>query len=172
VQHRHEADSSTEMLAISCDRERGLGRGLEQQVVDHRLILIGNVADRGRQCIDHIKVRHRQQLGLAFERALDTGDHSRSATFSLTVGLIRDRKVPRPVQRFRVRGLKRSQRCAGHAVAALEHVQRLWPRSPPMPADPVHIQPAFGVHTMASSWPAISFSLDGRRILAPDRSSA
>ena len=58
------------MLAISCDRERGLGRGLEQQVVDHRLVLIGNVADRGRQCVDHMKVRHRQQLGLAFGQPL------------------------------------------------------------------------------------------------------
>jgi transposase len=30
VQHRHEADASAEMLGISCDRERGLGRGFEQ----------------------------------------------------------------------------------------------------------------------------------------------
>ena len=43
VQHRHEADASAEMLGIGRDRERGLGRGFEQQVVDHRLVLIGDV---------------------------------------------------------------------------------------------------------------------------------
>ena len=45
VQNGHEADASAEMLGISCDRERGLGRGFEQQVVDHRLVLIGDVGD-------------------------------------------------------------------------------------------------------------------------------
>jgi hypothetical protein len=45
VQHRHEADASAEMRGIRHDRDRGLGRGFEQQVVDHRLVLIGDVAD-------------------------------------------------------------------------------------------------------------------------------
>jgi hypothetical protein len=45
VQHRHEADASAEMFGIRHDRDRGLGRGFEQQVVDHRLVLIGDVAD-------------------------------------------------------------------------------------------------------------------------------
>ena len=59
VQHRHEANASAEMLGISRDRERGLGRGFEQQVVDHRLVLIGDVGDCGRQRVHHMKVRHR-----------------------------------------------------------------------------------------------------------------
>ena len=33
VEHRDEADASAEMLGIGRDRERGLGRGFEQQVV-------------------------------------------------------------------------------------------------------------------------------------------
>jgi hypothetical protein len=70
VQHRHEADASAEMLGISRDRERGLGRGFEQQVVDHGLVLIGDVGDWCRQCVHHMKVRHRQQLGLAFGQPL------------------------------------------------------------------------------------------------------
>jgi len=45
VQNRHEADASAQMPACGCDLERGLGRCLEQQIVDHRLVLIGDVAD-------------------------------------------------------------------------------------------------------------------------------
>ena len=59
VQHRHEADASAEMPGIGRDLERGLGRGFEQQVVDHRLVLIGDVGDRSRQRVHHMKVRHR-----------------------------------------------------------------------------------------------------------------
>ncbi len=70
MQHRHEADASAEMLGVGRDRERGLGRGFEQQVVDHRLVLIGDVADRSRQRVHHMEVRHRQQLGLALGQPL------------------------------------------------------------------------------------------------------
>ena len=59
VQHRHEANASAEMLGISGDRERGLGRGFEQQVVDHRLVLIGDVGDCRWQRVHHMKVWHR-----------------------------------------------------------------------------------------------------------------
>jgi len=48
VQYRDEADACAKMLGIGRDRERGLGRGLEQQVVDHRFILVCNVAQHGR----------------------------------------------------------------------------------------------------------------------------
>jgi hypothetical protein len=65
VQHRHEANASAEMLWISRNREGGLGRGFEQQVVDHRLVLIGDVGDWCRQCVHDVEVRHRQQLGFA-----------------------------------------------------------------------------------------------------------
>ena len=43
----------------------GLGRGFEQDVVDHGLVLIGDVRDGGRQREHHMEVRHRQQIGLA-----------------------------------------------------------------------------------------------------------
>ena len=46
VQHRHEADASAEMPGRGRDLECGLGRGFEQQVVDHRLVLIGDVGDK------------------------------------------------------------------------------------------------------------------------------
>src|SRR5260370_26179158 len=38
-----------EMLGIGSNRERGLGRRLEQQVVDDRLVLVGDIGDRTSQ---------------------------------------------------------------------------------------------------------------------------
>ena len=43
VQHRDEADAGAEVPGIGRDREHGLGRGFEQQVVDHGLVLIGDI---------------------------------------------------------------------------------------------------------------------------------
>src|SRR6266849_5555826 len=81
VQHRHEADASAEMLGIRRDRERGLGRGFEQQVVDHRLVLIGDVADLRRQRVHHMEIRHRQELGFALGQPLACGS-------ALTLGAV------------------------------------------------------------------------------------
>ena len=48
VQHRDDADPGAEMLGIGGDREHRLGRRLEQNAVDRRLVLLGDVGDRGR----------------------------------------------------------------------------------------------------------------------------
>ena len=64
VQHRGDGDPGAQMLRVGGDREHGLGRGLEQQVVDHRLVGVGDVADRRRQREDDVEVGHGQQLGL------------------------------------------------------------------------------------------------------------
>ena len=63
VQHRGDGDPGTEMLRVGCNRKHGLGRGLEQQVVDHRLVGVGDVADGCRQREDDVEVGHGQQLG-------------------------------------------------------------------------------------------------------------
>ena len=44
---------------------RRVARGFEQQVVDHGLVLIGDIGDPSGQREYHVIVRHRQQLGLA-----------------------------------------------------------------------------------------------------------
>jgi hypothetical protein len=38
---------------------------VEQQVVDDRLVLIGDRRDLGGQCEDHVEIADRQQIGLA-----------------------------------------------------------------------------------------------------------
>ena len=50
---------------IGGDREHRLGRRAEQQVVDDRLVVEGDVGDLGRQGEDDVEVSDRQQVGLA-----------------------------------------------------------------------------------------------------------
>ena len=70
VQHGGDADAGAEMLGIGRDGEHGLGRGLEQQVVDHGLVLVGDIGDRRRQREHDVEVADRQQLGLALGEPL------------------------------------------------------------------------------------------------------
>ena len=50
-------------LGSASDSERGVGGRFEQEIVDHGLVLVGNVGDRRRQREHHMEVRHRQELG-------------------------------------------------------------------------------------------------------------
>ena len=52
-------------LRIGGDREHRLGGGAEQQIVDHRLVLPGDVGDLGRQREHDVEVADRQQIGFA-----------------------------------------------------------------------------------------------------------
>ena len=65
VEHGGDADAGAEVPGIGGDREHRLGRGAEQKVVDHRLVLIGDGGDLGRQREDDVEVADRQQIGLA-----------------------------------------------------------------------------------------------------------
>jgi hypothetical protein len=58
VEHGGDADADAQVLGIGCDRQHGLGRGLEQQVIDHGFVLVGHVGDLGRQREEHVMVRH------------------------------------------------------------------------------------------------------------------
>ena len=62
---RRHADPRPEVLRIGRDGEGGLGRGLEQEIVDHRLVGPGQIRDRGRQREHDVAVGHGQQFGLA-----------------------------------------------------------------------------------------------------------
>ena len=65
MEHGGGTKASAEVLGVRCDREQRLGRGAEQQIVDHRLVLIGDWGDPGRQREDEVKVADRQQIGFA-----------------------------------------------------------------------------------------------------------
>ena len=65
MQHRGDGDASTEVLFIGGNREHGLGRGLEEQLVDDGLVVVGDVADRRGECKDDVEIGHGKQFGFA-----------------------------------------------------------------------------------------------------------
>src|SRR3974390_3861777 len=64
VEDSLEADLGTEMFAIPGNGLERLGRGLEENAVDHLLVLVGNRRDCWRQRQDYMKVINRQQISL------------------------------------------------------------------------------------------------------------
>jgi hypothetical protein len=60
VKDREDADTGAEVLGISCDGDQGLGRCLEQDVVDRSLVLVSDVGDLGRKRKHDVEVRYRQ----------------------------------------------------------------------------------------------------------------
>ena len=65
MEHGGDADAGAEVLRIGGDGEHRFRGGAEQKVVDHRLVLPGDVGDLGRQGEHDMKVADRQQVGLA-----------------------------------------------------------------------------------------------------------
>ena len=65
VEHSGGADARAEVFGVGGDREQRFGRRAEQQVVDDRLVLIGDWRDRGGQREDYVEIADRQQIGLA-----------------------------------------------------------------------------------------------------------
>src|SRR6516165_3087064 len=65
MQYGSGADAGTEVLGIGGNGEQSLGRNAEQQVVNYRLVLVGDCGDLGRQGEDHMEIADRQQISLA-----------------------------------------------------------------------------------------------------------
>ena len=70
VEDGGEADARAQMLRVGGDRGQGLGGGSEQEVVDGRLVLERDGADRSRQGEDDVIVGNRQKLCLALGQPL------------------------------------------------------------------------------------------------------
>jgi len=75
------------------DGEQCLGRDREQQIVDHRLVLIGDVGDPAGQTEHHMKVRHWQQLGLALGQPLLGGGPLALRAMPVAAGVVGDDRV-------------------------------------------------------------------------------
>src|ERR1700719_3533632 len=65
VQYGGHADPRAQVFGIARDRDHRLGGGLEHKVVNHGLVVVGDVADRRRQREDQMVIWGGQQLGLA-----------------------------------------------------------------------------------------------------------
>ena len=70
MEHGDDADLGAEVLGIGRDRQHGLGGGLEQQVVDDRLVVIGDIGDGHRDREHDVEVADRQQLRLTLGEPL------------------------------------------------------------------------------------------------------
>ncbi len=65
MEHAGEAETRAEVLRVGPDGKQSLGGGLEQEVVDDGLVLIGDVANVGGHGEHDVEVRHRQEFSLA-----------------------------------------------------------------------------------------------------------
>jgi hypothetical protein len=73
MENRGDADPGAEMFGIGGDGKHGFGAGLEQQIVDHPFVLIGDVGDQAWQRKDQMEVTDRQKLGLASGEPISCG---------------------------------------------------------------------------------------------------
>ena len=63
VQHGKEADLGTQMLGIGGDGSQGLGRGPEENAIDHPLVLVSDSGNLFRHGEDDVKVLGLEDLG-------------------------------------------------------------------------------------------------------------
>ena len=94
VEDGGDADASAEVLRVSRDRHHRLRCRAEQQVVDDRLVLPGDVRDLGRQGEDDMEVADRQQVGFALCQP-DAGSSALAlGTVPIAAAVVRDAPVP------------------------------------------------------------------------------
>jgi hypothetical protein len=90
VQYRGHPNCGAEMLGIGGEGPRRLGRRLEQDVVDNRLVLQRDAGDRRRHREHQVEIRHRQQLGLAIGEPLRAGQTLALRTVPVAAGIVGD----------------------------------------------------------------------------------
>jgi len=78
------------MLGIGGEGPHRLGRRLEQDVVDNRLVLQRDAGDRRRHREHQVEIRHRQQLGLAIGEPLRAGQTLALRTVPVAAGIVGD----------------------------------------------------------------------------------
>jgi hypothetical protein len=88
MEHGDEPDLGAEMLRIGRDGAQRLGRRPEQEGVDRRLVLEGDLGHRCRQREHDVEVRHRQQLGLSGRKPLRPSRTLALRAMPVTAGII------------------------------------------------------------------------------------
>src|SRR5580693_4745107 len=73
MQDGEETDLRSEMLGIDRDGSHRFSRGLEEDAVDHLLVLVGDRGDLRWHGKDHVKIRNLQKFGLAVLDPLCSG---------------------------------------------------------------------------------------------------
>ena len=73
MKHGDHADLGAQMPGIGRRHPQGFGCGLEQDRIDRRLVLEGDLGDLGWEGEDHVEVWDRQQLSLPLGQPLGAG---------------------------------------------------------------------------------------------------
>src|SRR4051795_6440307 len=90
VQDRDHPGLGAQMLRIGADGADGLGRGLEQDVVDHGLVLQGDRRHRRRQGEDDMKIGDGQEFGPAIGQPLQPRETLALRAVPVAAGVIGD----------------------------------------------------------------------------------
>jgi len=93
VEHRGQSDAGAEMLGIGGDPQQRLGRCLEQQIVDHGLVVVGDIGDLRRQGEDQMEVADRQEFGLAGREPVPGRRALAFGTVPVAAGIVGDPPV-------------------------------------------------------------------------------
>ena len=102
MEHAEEADLRAEVPGIAGDLEQSLGTGMEQQVVDHLLVLQGEWGQFARQREDHMHIAGGQEFPFARLEPAQTRVGLASWTMPIAARVVGDGVVcPQPEQRSR-----------------------------------------------------------------------
>jgi hypothetical protein len=93
VEHGGEPDARAEVLGVGRDRDQSLGGDFQQQVIDDRLVVIGDVGDRPRQREDDVEIRHGQEVGLAVGQPLLGSGGLALRAVPVAAGIVGDAQV-------------------------------------------------------------------------------
>jgi hypothetical protein len=94
VQHGGDADSRAEVPGIGGDGQHRVRSRAEEEVIDHRLVLEGDVSNLGRHGEHDVEVSHRQQIGLARGQPGARGGALALGTMPVAAGVVGDPPVP------------------------------------------------------------------------------
>ena len=116
VQHSGDADAGTQVLWIGGDGQHRLGRCLEQQIVDQRLVGKRDRRDLGRQREHDMEVSDRQQVRLACLEPRARCGTLALGTVPVAAGVVGDPPVPAVLA-----GLDMTAQRSGAAVLDRRH---------------------------------------------------
>ena len=90
MQDRDHADLGAEMFGIGADGADRLGRGLEEDIVDDRLVLQGDRCERGRHGEDEMEIRDWQKFGAAVGQPLGSREPLALGAVPIAAGIVGD----------------------------------------------------------------------------------
>ena len=93
MQHGGEPNAGAEVFGVGGDGDQGLGGGFEQQVIDDRLVVIGDIGDRSGQGEDDMEIRHGQEIGLAVGQPFFGSSGLALWAMPIAAGVVRDAQV-------------------------------------------------------------------------------